>query len=63
MKRYSFILFYLFFFVTGFSQSSPAENYIPGQLYVKFKQAGFKNTPGGISADEMLNKFGAIDIR
>ena len=63
MKRYSFILFYLFFSVTGHSQPSTAENYIPGQLYVKFRQAGFKETLSGTSADEMLRKFGATDIR
>ncbi|HUT43907.1 MAG TPA: S8 family serine peptidase, partial [Desulfobacterales bacterium] len=63
MKRYSFTIFYLFFFVVGFSQFLPAENYIPGQLYVKFKKAGFKETLSGVSADEMLEKFGAIDIR
>ncbi|MFC1539792.1 S8 family serine peptidase, partial [Candidatus Latescibacterota bacterium] len=45
--------------MTGQLSLSFAENYVPGELYVKYK-SGAEKTAGGMSADTLLESLGAI---
>jgi len=62
MKRYYIILLSLFIFA-GQTHSAVNGDYLPGELNIKFSSSGLEKKSAGSSADEMLARFGAHDIR
>ncbi|MFC1692423.1 S8 family serine peptidase [Candidatus Latescibacterota bacterium] len=62
--KHTFIgIFSLFVTVTFIAHRSFSEEYVPGALYVKFQSEYLNKNAPGISADELLARFGAVNVQ